>query len=311
MPARASVDSRAVPRTLPAMSPALASLLDGLVDYAGLFPPAQLAMPEAVRAHADYLAGPHRRALGRFIVPLARLAEFEQAHAALPPPAPHDWQLSVIGSGDSNADAAAISAFHARSATRIVSLEVKASSPAEITRATAALPHSLEVWLELSPRAPDLPALLAAVRAAGHGAKLRTGGVTPDAFPLPADVARFLRLCRDTDVVTKATAGLHHPLRGDFPLTYAPAAPRGRMFGFLNVTLAAALLHAGGTEADATTLLDDADAQAFQIHADALSWRGTRFSAAQLAATRRTLCRSFGSCSFTEPLEGLQQLSWL
>jgi hypothetical protein len=293
------------------MNPALTSLLAELVDYAGLFPPAQLPMPDAVRAYADYRVGPHRGVLGRFVLPLARLDEFSTALAHLPAIAPA-WPLSVIGTGDATADAAALLAFHHRqSAARIVSLEVKVATPADVTRATAGLPAELEVWLELAPRAADLPALLAAVKATGHGAKLRTGGVTPDAFPTPADVARFLRLCRDAGVVAKATAGLHHPLRGDFPLTYAPAAPHGRMFGFINVTLAAALLHAGGSEADATALLDDADAQAFQVHPDALSWRGTRFSADQLAATRRHLCRSFGSCSFTEPLEGLQQLSWL
>ncbi len=293
------------------MNPALASLLAELVDYAGLFPPAQWPMPAAVRAYADYRRGPHRSVLGRFVLPLARLDEFSTALGNLPAVAPA-WPLSVIGTGDATADAAALHAFHHRqSAARIVSLEFKVASPADVTRATTGLPTDLEIWLELAPRTADLPALLAAVKTAGHGAKLRTGGVTPDAFPAPADVARFLHLCRDAGVVAKATAGLHHPLRGEFALTYAPDAPRARMFGFLNVTLAAALLHAGGSEADATALLDDADAQAFQLHPDALSWRGTRFSADQLAATRRTLCRSFGSCSFTEPLEGLQQLSWL
>lgn len=293
------------------MPPALASLLAELVDYAGLFPPAQLPMPAAVRAYADYRVGPHRGGLGRFVLPLARVDEFSTALAHLPVVAPA-WPLSVIGTGDAAADAHAISAFHARQPNaRIVSLEVKITSPAELARATAGLPADLEVWLELAPRAADLPALLAAVQASGHGAKLRTGGVTPEAFPAPADVARFLRLCRDAGVVAKATAGLHHPLRGEFALTYAPDAPRARMFGFVNLLLAATLIHHGGSEDDAATLLDDGDPSSYQLTADALSWRTTRFTAAQLAATRRQLCRSFGSCSFTEPLEGLQQLSWL
>jgi len=109
----------------------------------------------------------------------------------------------------------------------------------------------------------------------------------------------------------KATAGLHHPLRGAYRLTYAPDSPTGRMFGFLNVLLAAALVHAGGSDADALALLDDGDASHFAAAPDALAWRGHRFTAPQLDATRRTLCRSFGSCSFTEPLEGLQELRWL
>lgn len=297
---------------------AASSLLDSLVDYAGLFPPAQLAMVEAVRNHAGYLAGPHRAALGRFVVPLARLAEFEAAFAALPPTQQTGWRLSVLAGANPADDVGAIAAFNARHAdARIVSVETKVSAPdapiapADIARLVAPFPPSLEVWVELAPTAPDLPALIDAVRATGRGAKLRTGGVTPDAFPAPAVVARFLRECHRVGVVLKTTAGLHHPLRGDYRLTYEPGSATGKMFGFLNVFLAAALVHAGGSDADALALLDESDPCVFTVAPDALAWRGHRFTAVQLATTRRTLCRSFGSCSFTEPVEGLQQIHWL
>jgi hypothetical protein len=153
--------------------------------------------------------------------------------------------------------------------------------------------------------------LLEAIRAVGRGAKIRTGGVTPDAFPAATDIARFLATCQRLGVTAKATAGLHHPLRGDYRLTYEPGAPRGMMFGFLNVFLAAALLRAGGTEADAAQLLADSDAANFHQSSEALGWRHHRFSASQLASTRQSLLRSYGSCSFTEPIEGLQELRWL
>lgn len=291
---------------------ALASLLDSLVDYAGLFPPAKLPMPDAARAYASYLAGPHRAMLGRFIVPLARLGEFETAHAQLPATGQLDWRLSVIGGPDSAADWDAIHAFNSRHAdARIVSVETKAATAAEVLRAVSSLPPTLEAWVELAPTSPDLAPLLAAVKSAGRGAKLRTGGVTPEAFPATAHVARFLIACRDAGVPLKATAGLHHPLRGDYRLTYEPGAPRGRMFGFLNVFLAGALVHAGGSDADAIALLEESDSRAFTLASDALTWRAHRFTAAQLADARKNFCRSFGSCSFTEPLEGLQELSWL
>lgn len=293
---------------------AVSSLLGSVVDYAGLFPPAQLAMADAVRNHAAYLAGPHRTMLGRFVVPLARLAEFEAAHAALPAAARPGWQLSVIAGADSNpaADAAAIAAFHTRQPEAcVVSIENKATNLEEVTRSTAPFADASEVWVELPAAHPGLPDLLAAVRAARRGAKLRTGGITPESFPAPADVLRFLRACHRAGVVMKATAGLHHPLRGAYRLTYAPGSPSGRMFGFLNVFLAAALVHTGGSDTDVLALLDDGDARHFVAAPDALAWRGHRFTAPQLDATRRTLCRSFGSCSFTEPLEGLQELRWL
>lgn len=288
------------------------ALLGSLIDYAGLFPPAQLAMAEALRNHAAYLAGPHRDALGRFVVPLARLAEFEATFAALPPAQRIGWRLSVLASAAPQVDADAIAAFNARQPdARIVSVETKTTAPADVARLVALFPPSIEVWVELSAAALDLPALIDAVRATGRGAKLRTGGITPEAFPASADVARFLRECHRAGVVLKATAGLHHPLRGDYRLTYEPGSAAGKMFGFLNVFLAAALIHTGGSDADALALLDESDARTFAAAPDALAWRGHPFTIAQLASARRALCRSFGSCSFTEPVEGLQALHWL
>jgi len=60
-------------------------LLRALIDYAGLFPPASLALPEAVRNYQTYRSGPHAWMLGRFVIP-----------AALADQAPADFPLSVI-----------------------------------------------------------------------------------------------------------------------------------------------------------------------------------------------------------------------
>lgn len=291
---------------------AVSSLLGSLIDYAGLFPPAQLGMHDAVRNYAAYLASPHRPLLGRFVVPLARLDEFETAFHALPAEQQIGWHLSVLAGGNPAADAGTIAAFNARQANaRIVSVETKATSVGDVTWFTASFTNEIEVWVELPPANRDLPVLIERIRAAGRGAKLRTGGVTADAFPAPAEIARFLRECHRLSVPMKATAGLHHPLRGEYRLTYEAGSPRTRMFGFLNLLLAAALIHVGGTDAEAIALLDDSDSTHFTAPPDALAWRNHRFTAAQLATVRRTLCRSFGSCSFTEPIEGLQELRWI
>ncbi|MDP2137793.1 MAG: hypothetical protein Q8J74_08050 [Candidatus Didemnitutus sp.] len=291
---------------------ALAVLLDSLVDYAGLFPPAKLPMAEAVRNYAAYRAGPHRAILGRFIVPLARLPEFEAAVRQLEPGIPQAWELSVLGGADGAADRLLIEAFNARHPTaRIVAVETKATTLAELRRATGGLPSSLEVWIEIPTASPGLPSLLQAIKEAGHFAKIRTGGVTPESIPSSLDVAHFLMACRRADLVFKATAGLHHPLRGLYPLTYQADAPSGRLFGFLNVFLAAALIAAEGSAQEIGDLLDDSDGRNFFVHPEAMAWRGHRFTVEQLARMRRNSCRSFGSCSFTEPIEGLQDLHWL
>ncbi len=62
--------------------PAVRVLLADAIDYAGLFPPAQLDMPGAVAEYAAYLDSADSWALGRFVVPAARLAELADAAAA-------------------------------------------------------------------------------------------------------------------------------------------------------------------------------------------------------------------------------------
>src|SRR5690606_18447116 len=151
---------------------------------------------------------------------------------------------------------------------------------------------------------PDPAPLIEAIGAAGAHAKIRTGGVTADAFPDAAQVARFLAACVRLGVPFKATAGLHHPIRAAYPLTYAPDAPRGTMFGYLNVFLAAALLHGGGSEADATELLEETRLGAFSFSDHGVSWDGYRFTLDDLAESRR-LALGVGSCSFDEPLDDL------
>ena len=105
--------------------------------------------------------------------------------------------------------------------------------PAEVAAISAAFPASLEMWIEI-PSAADPAPLLASIKAAGRGAKIRTGGVTGDAFPPAADIARFLAGCHGAGVVCKATAGLHHPLRAEYRLTDESDSPSGPMFGWVS-----------------------------------------------------------------------------
>ncbi len=142
-------------------------------------------------------------------------------------------------------------------------------------------------------------------------AKIRTGGVTPDAFPTPARVARFLVAAADAGVTVKATAGLHHPLRGEYRLTYAADSPRGTMFGFLNVFLAAAFVREGLRGADVERLLEVRDAAELVFDEDGIRWRGHTLSAEDLRRARQLGACSYGSCSFAEPVEDLHTLGLL
>jgi hypothetical protein len=287
---------------------ALTTLLDGLVDYAGLFPPAALSMREAVRNYAAYRAGVSRGMLARFVVPVARLDEFVSEASVLAVES-EPWPLAVLAGA---ADAATLDAFDAAHGARwrVDTIEAKADSLEGIAALVAAFGARRTVYVEL-PVGGDLEALIAAVGGAGMRAKIRTGGVTADAFPSPMQVMAFLSSCISLGVPFKATAGLHHPLRGEYALTYAADAPRGTMYGFLNVFLAAVLLHAGYAPGVVMPVLEERDASALRVSEDAIEWRGLRASAAQIAATRARFAGSFGSCSFTEPVQDLAALSLL
>ncbi len=287
---------------------AMATLLTGLVDYAGLFPPAAVPMREAVANYATYRAGASSGLLARFVVPVARLSEFVAEASALP--AHGDaWPLAVLAGA---ADAAALDAFDAAHGARwrVDTIEAKADSLDGIAALVAAFGRRRTVYVEL-PVGDEPSALIAAVGAAGLRAKIRTGGVTADAFPSPMQVMAFLSACVSLGVPFKATAGLHHPLRGEYALTYAADSARGTMYGFLNVFLAAVLLHAGHAPEIVMPMLEERDASALFVSENAIEWRGLRASVAQVAAARAQFAGSFGSCSFTEPVEDLAALSLL
>jgi hypothetical protein len=151
-------------------------------------------------------------------------------------------------------------------------------------------------------------AQLDAVKAAGSFAKLRTGGVTPDAIPSIEHVAAYIAACAERGLPFKATAGLHHPLRSQHALSYEPVAPAGMMHGFLNVFLAAAFAWHG--ERPIAPILCETDPAAFRFD-DRAHWRGQSLSGAQITEARTNFAHSFGSCSFEEPIADLQELGWL
>src|SRR5262245_39353072 len=57
------------------MSPSLRALLNGLIDYAGLFPPARLPLSESLTNYLRYRSESESWMLGRFICPASRLGE--------------------------------------------------------------------------------------------------------------------------------------------------------------------------------------------------------------------------------------------
>lgn len=294
--------------------PAVRALLTGIVDYAGLFPPAALSMQAAVAEYARALRSDEAFMLGRFVSPASRLEELGRAASGLLPAAgtAHAFRVSALLGADPAADARLIQAWNAAHAGRAVvdSVELKAASREQSEAALAALPPGLLAFVELLPD-EELDDRLATLARAGARAKLRTGGVVREAIPEPSAVARFIAACAAAAVPFKATAGLHHPLRAEQALSYEPGSPRALMHGFVNVFVAAALARTGAGVAELEGVLREEQAAAFRIDAEGLAWRTRRVGTDQLAATRRDFAASFGSCSFAEPVADLRALGWL
>jgi hypothetical protein len=293
------------------------ALLDGLVDYAGLFPPSSEDMRVALENYASYLDSPDRRALGRFIVPLRRLKELETAGKGLLPRGPNSepWRLSVLVAEDVQAAGEEMLEFNrhhwsgsAGGNAVIDVVELKASTADEIEHQRAALPRFFTAYFEI-PHKGDVATLLSAIARSGSRAKIRTGGVTPDAFPTATEIIDFIAACKREGVAFKATAGLHHPLRGEYRLTYEPDSAKGTMYGFLNVFLAAALVYAGDGEETALAALEESDPGALSFTDDAIIWRGRRLDLREIEASRSQFAISFGSCSFREPVDELESLT--
>ena len=214
-------------------------------------------------------------------------------------------------SADVEGDVRAIERFNDRhrdarhGAVQVDTLELKAAHPEEI-RTAGPFIGSFDAFIEL-PIAEDPEPLITAIGDLGAKAKSCTGFGTPEVIPDARQVLRFIRRCTEHAVPFKATAGLHHPIRVEHPLTYEPDGPRGVMYGFLNVFLTAAFVRHGLDDAAALDLLQERDASALHVDDDRVQWRGHAVTTDQLRVARHDIV-AFGSCSFREPVDELRAL---
>ncbi|MBN9122586.1 MAG: hypothetical protein J0I06_26135 [Planctomycetes bacterium] len=249
-------------------------------------------VPPALRALLEHLvdyAGTFPPAALPCAVAAANFAEYRQGERA--------WMLRrlVVGAADLDRVPAA---FDGALTVLSESDQPRAAAIESKCVVAAARPVYCEVPI----------AELDAVKRAGCFAKMRTGGVKPEAVPSVADVAAFVRACADRRLAFKATAGLHHPVRAEQALTYEPNAPRAVTHGFLNVFLAACFAWDG--DRDIEPILAETDPTAFRFDGRA-HWRDRSLDVDDVRAARANFCHAFGSCSFEEPVRDLEALGLL
>ena len=293
------------------MFPSLKVLLSSIVDYAGLFPPAKLNLKEAIANYAQYHQTRNNWLLGRFIIPVSRLTELAMllGDSSLGNNITSKWSLSVIVSKDWESELKQIEAFGNK--IGVASVEFKPLSPAEIKRAVNRLSNGIESFFEI-PLSADLVKYLAVLQGTNGAAKIRTGGLITQAFPDRDRLCQFIFASAAAQVPFKATAGLHHLFPGKYAVSYEPNSFTTSMQGFLNLSILTALVYWQKlTLQEALIVLQESSHSSFQFQNDNIAWQDRRLSLAELPQARQHFFRSFGSCSFQEPVDELGELQLL
>jgi hypothetical protein len=297
----------------------LRALLTRSIDYAGLFPPCSLELEPALKKHADYTRSGDSWMLSTFVLPIAKFGDAEKFLSQFDKH--HPLRVSALGPKTENAAAFqselkntsdAIRSFQKAHADVLSIAQLEMVLPLDVDfaklGAAAAVLSELKVqaFLEGSAEtAQETIALIARTKQPALGYKLRTGGVTADAFPSSVQIARAILASTKHHVPIKFTAGLHHPVRA------FREEVKTEMHGFLNV-IGAGVLSAEHhwEEAQMVEMLEDQRASSFEFHDTVFAWRDWEITLDRIKA-RRKFVTSFGSCSFDEPREDLHALTFL
>jgi hypothetical protein len=299
----------------------LRALLTHSVDYAGMFPPCSLGLEPALKNQAEYVRSPDTWMLGAFVLSIEQFDAAKQLLSQFD--AQHPLRVAALGPKTASANAfleaveetdAAIRSLSRHNVDLISISHLEMFLPHDVNVASLQEARSilgdLAVFWEAPPdRAEQTLALLAGFNSdadsATFGYKLRTGGVTADAFPTSPQIAKALVTPATHQLPIKFTAGLHHPLR-----QYREEV-QTKMHGFLNVLGAAALAAEHRWDTNQTArMLEDENVDSFSFTDDFFAWREWRIDTKRLQYRRRFVV-SFGSCSFDEPREDLRALNLL
>ncbi|USK70902.1 hypothetical protein [Peribacillus asahii] len=308
------------------MNTSLSIFQNRLIDYAGLFPPANLSLDSAINNYAHYKNSDDSWMLGPFILPVSQLKQLDSYIHLFSEEIP--LTLSITGRKSSSEteckmqfqeDIKHISAFIDQYGNRVKVEMVEIPLPPDVP--------SLDLLVEISSSASDLnmkvfcevplirdwknhvsetlDAITAhnSLKESWIGVKLRTGGIKAEMFPSPEQVAFVMASCRDRNLAMKFTAGLHHPIR-----MYRDEV-KTKMHGFFNIFMAGMLaatqnLHVKKIE----EILLDENSSSFSFHEDRLAWQHLSVTSQEIDKLRKTSLLSFGSCSFDEPKDELMEL---
>lgn len=315
-----------------------------IIDYAGLFPPADLSLDTSLQKYSKYRNEDDAWMLSRYIIPAARLEELKPYGDSLfTKKAPHAF--SVLGKRaetvsdyyeDLKNVARSIEEFHDEHGKSVTTDVLELKLPRE-----AVFANDEELLTEIYSKTTDLMgsekvlpaeiffegifdknwekeiALILEAMAAHNvssdgknevraGFKLRCGGVEASMVPSVEQVAFTLNRVREQNVPIKCTAGLHHPLR------HYDHSVKTKMHGFMNVFGGAMLGYAHDfSDEQMQAVVKEEDQEHFSFTENGFRWNDFEVSTQEIEELRKVAVTSFGSCSFDEPREDLRKLGLL
>ena len=299
------------------MKESLRTFMNGLIDYAGLFPPADLPLNEAINEYFKQLKSGNSAMLSRFIIPISKLNDLDDFVPLFGDIGP--LRLSVLGGGGNtddeylskiNQNIADINNYREKHGDKIqidvIECKMATNSPSKNTMQEATtllnenrLTHYHEfaelpnVGINYSTDEDEsswdeiiLPTVELISEMKGAGVKLRCGGVVKEAFPSVEQVAAMIQTCVLAKAPMKFTAGLHHPIR-HFADEYDEF-----MHGFVNTFGAGIFATTFPTPKNSkekyrmfillSHMIGDQNAENFSFSNDSMTWevgddRGTQF----------------------------------
>lgn len=321
------------------------AFMSGIIDYAGLFPPADLSLDPAIRNFAAYRKSEEAWMLSRFIIPAATLNDLEAYGEELFKEG-EPFRFSVLGGGTETLNDfedeiervfKSCNDFNNRHGRHVVTevLEMKLpkeavlSGDSDLISSVLDMTHQASSQYSGSPQTvffegfyeesweKDIETVLGALSEFNEkhqsdsdmlhvGYKLRCGGTQADMFPEVEKVAYSINACREYNLALKCTAGLHHPVR------HYHDSVQTKMHGFFNVFGGALLAYAYDlNNEELSEIISEEDPDHFSFTNEHFSWKDLSISTEDIRELREVAVTSFGSCSFEEPIEDLQKLNLL
>ncbi|MDA1028736.1 MAG: hypothetical protein O3B41_06755 [Bacteroidetes bacterium] len=311
------------------------TLLNGLFDYAGLFPPAALPLEAAWQEYLGHRSSADAWMMGPFVVPIGRLNELAVLLNKTPKQGPFSFDvlpriastvdsLPVILTEDLNQCAEFVRNQGGRAAIDAFEFRFPAQTFSDASLAVqtvAAVSHVFEasefgtasVFGEIVRSASfsdQVPLFFMALASSTFRqkifGKIRCGGMDPTDFPTVDELACFIHTAIQMRYPFKATAGLHHPIR------HICANQKDLMHGFINVLFATTLGRVHELKVhEISKILDDQNSDSFVFTPSGIFWKDLSASNTDFIADRRSLSLSIGSCSLNEPRADLLNLGWL